>query len=493
MPDPLTKYDADFSLGFQAHVLAVAARNPTFVLRYRNVLAANYFNDPGQSDVMAALLGHVDEYSCLPTRVTLEHAVKGVAGVSNLSRAEKVINAIYKDDISDADAVIARAVEFGKTQAMCLAVLESADLIEKGQPHKVRAMVDAASLVGEDLLDRGINYRETLIARLESDDVEETLDTIPTGLHHLDMLMNGGLGRGELGMFIGSPKRGKTTVLVNIAFGALMSSAGYKVVYYTLEINERKVARRIDTRLAGPYGGLRKTDPDKYTAVLAQRVEKMVKGNLVIKGYPTRAASVSTLRSHMSLLRAGGFHADVVVVDYGDIMKATRRLGESRHEQAGIYEDLRAFAGEFNCAVWTASQANRGSIEKNTPDIDSVAESFEKIAIADAVFGIGQSAKERLDGHLRLMALACRNVEDRTTVMCHLHRPRQTIRTLGLYDSENNRIDGDEEVPVDATALANAADVKNIKAKLTVALAPPKLTSGKGPRKKSGPTKMVPA
>lgn len=496
MSETLTKYDSEFGPGFQAHIVAVAARSPTFVLRYRNVLAANFLNDPGYADVMSALLNYVDKYASIPTRVTLEDALKQMVGESNLPRAQKTLEQCYKADISDANAVMDRAVEFGKTQAMCLAVLESADLIEKGQHAKVRPLMDKAAQVGEDLMNRGIQYRETMTARLASEDDEEALDTVPTGLYHLDMMLNGGLGRGELGMFIGAPKRGKTTVLVNIAFGALMSSAGYNVVYYTLEINERKIARRIDTRLAGPYGGMRKSDPDKYRAALEDRVAKLIKGNLVVKGYATRSASVSNLRSHLSLLAATGFRPDVVVVDYGDIMKPERRMGEARHEQAGIYEDLRSMAGEFNCAVWTASQANRGSIEKSTPDIDSVAESFEKIAIADAVFGIGQTAKERVDGHLRLVALALRNAEDRTTVMCHMHRPRQTIRTLGLYDADNNRIDNDGEVPPDATAVTGTAEVKALKAKLAQSAAPAKLVVEEpkkfGPRKKTNvPTKEV--
>lgn len=496
MPEMLTKYDAEFGLPFQAHVLAVAARTPSFVMRYRNVLDASYFNDPTHAEVMNVLLHHVDTYRAIPTRVTLEDLLASEVSEKNIEKAKKLVTTIYKSDISDAEAVMDRVVEFGKTQAMCLAVLESASEMEKGRRDKVRGLIDRAALVGEDLLSRGINYRETMVSRLSTDDTVETLDMVTTGLVHLDMLLGGGLGRGELGMFLGSPKRGKSTVLVNVAFGALMSAVGYNVVYYSLEINERRIARRFDSRLAGPHTGLRKSDPEKYQKILAERVEKSVKGQLVIKSYPTRSATPSTLRSHLSLLKATGFTPDVVVVDYADIMRAERRLGETRHEQAGIYEDLRAIAGEYNCAMWTASQANRGSISKSTPDMDSVAESFEKIAICDAVFSIGQTQKERLDNNIRLVAIALRNAEDQVTVLCDINRRKQMIRSVGLYDADNNRIDDEQtEDQQDAADKVKATEkksqVKDLKDKLKAEVAPPVSDGPKKKRKLNGPTKVV--
>jgi len=64
----------------------------------------------------------------------------------------------------------------------------------------------------------------------------------------------------------------------------------------------------------------------------------------------------------------------VVIVDYGDIMRAERRMGEMRHEQAACFEDLRQLAGEFDVPVWTASQTNRKSLMKTTLNIDDIAE-----------------------------------------------------------------------------------------------------------------------
>ena len=75
---------------------------------------------------------------------------------------------------------------------------------------------------------------------------------------------------------------------------------------------------------------------------------------------------------------------DLLVVDYAGIMRAERRLGELRHEVAGVYEDLRTIAGEFNMAVWTASQSNRGAWEKATPDMDDFAEGFSDCQVPKA-------------------------------------------------------------------------------------------------------------
>ena len=53
---------------------------------------------------------------------------------------------------------------------------------------------------------------------------------------------------------------------------------------------------------------------------------------------------------------------DMVIVDYGDILRDTSNAKEVRHALGNIYEDLRGLAGEFEIPIWTASQANRSAL-----------------------------------------------------------------------------------------------------------------------------------
>jgi hypothetical protein len=205
-------------------------------------------------------------------------------------------------------------------------------------------------------------------------------------------------------------------------------------------MNQDKVSGRYDDRLMGERVKFKKSDVARYAAGVDERVGRVVRGRLFVKDYPTRGATVSKIRSHLSLLSARGFHPDLIIVDYADIMKAERRMGEMRHEQAGIYEDLRQLAGECNAAMWTGSQASRGALEKDIITIEDFAEAFEKAAIVDVAIAFCQTNDERIQHRCRLFGAALRNQEDGRTVECEILRDRCRLRSIALYDVAGTQI-----------------------------------------------------
>jgi len=456
-------YGEQFGEEFQEHMLAVAARVPGFIIRYRTALDSSYFGSAVLRSIAQGLLGHVDKNQKLPTRVTLFEEVKAQTDEKVFGAAEKRLEKMFKRDISDAQAVMGKVVEFGKLQAMINAVMEGAEEIEKGN-RDILPLIHEATLVGEDILNVGIDFKATATDRLSGYLLQDTSDDdryMPTGIPHLDYMLGGGLGRGELGVVLAPPKRGKTTTLVNFGFGGLVSVLGLNVVHYTLEMSDAKVVGRYDDRLAGAAVKYKKSNPHKYIGTLDRRIKQYVRGRLFVKGYPTRSASSSMVRTHLSLLASRGFTPDTVIVDYADIMRAERRMGEMRHEQAGIYEDLRQIAGEFNAAVWTASQAPRSALDKVTLNLGDFAEAFEKAAIVDAALAFCQTDDERLKQECRLVGIGLRNMEDGRMVLCSIARDRCLIRSKMLLDSSYNPIhtpfDDDEEVE---EAVKKAAEVK---------------------------------
>lgn len=436
-------YSDQFGERFQKHILAVMCRHPSFAMRYRTALSDKYFPSPLHAAVVKVLLDQADTYKKIPTEATLFQCASEVVGKDKQDGLVTLFDTIYADDITDADAVMAKTVEFGQTQALCDAVLRSADRMDKGDRAAVKSLIATALQVGEDLLSTGTSFHGTLEKRATGAfDHELAMQMIPTGIHHLDFVMHGGLGRGELGVVVAPPGRGKTSTLINFGYGALL--AGYNVVHYTLEMKETRVLKRYDARLAGAYNKVKWDDVSTYAAELARRAAKHIKGDLIVKEYGTRKAGVSSLYAHLSLLVAQGFRPDLTVIDYADIMKPERRLGEFRHEQAGIYEDLRGIASEFNCAVWTASQAGKMSLDKATVTMADFAESFEKAAIVDAAVGLCQTQSEKAKGICRLFGAKFRDTEDGMTIACNIDRARCMIKSTAVYDAGNNRVDAGE-------------------------------------------------
>lgn len=427
-------YDRDFGEEFQMHMLAVLLRTPGVVQRYRTAIDPLYFSTDPLRVVADSLITHVDGYHGLPTRVTLLEGVRERVGEQAFPTVERVVKRLYKREIPDADSVVDRIVDFGKTQAMVNAVLRSVDEIERGALHKVRPLIQDASMVGADLGDKGIEYgSDDAYRRGVYAVVDDPNNSVPTGISHLDDVLGGGLRRGELGAVLALPKVGKSTALVNIGFGAVTSAEGFGAVHYTCEMSREMVFQRYDDRLAGPNVKWRNEDRERYMKILETRAKKFVRGRLLIQGYPSRHLTTSTIRAHLTTLASDGFTPDVLLVDYADIMRPERRLGEVRHEQAGIYEDLREIAGEFNVAVWTGSQAPPGSCaDKETLTIYDFAESREKGMILDCAVSINQTRDEALDGRVRLFVAGLRRGEGEQVIECDIVRKQCSIRSTGL-------------------------------------------------------------
>lgn len=452
------RYGESFSESFQSHLLTVAVRLPDAVIRFRPVFDHQYFNSGTNRAIARCLLTYVDKYHHVPTIPTLKQLVRTAYDKATADTAVTALKKMETKDISDAEGVLDMVVEFGKTQALTNAVLEAAEAIGEGDNDKVRPLIDNAYLVGTDLSDLGVDYSDKELRARRYLDAESMIELIPTGLPHLDYAMKGGLGRGELGVIFAPPKRGKSTSLINVAYGAMSQYHQYNVVYISCEMDQNRVATRFDDRLCTPsIRKLKSRDKEQYVTLLNQRAKDQLTGNLSIKQYPTRGLTPSKLRSYLTILSAQGRKPDLVVVDYADIMRAERRLGDMRHEQAGIYEDLRQIAGEFNCAIWTGSQTNRSSLLKDTLDLSDLAESFEKAAIADALIAFCQTDDERRNQHCRFALVALRNSQDGGVVDCNINRALCRVTTVGLYSVSGRPrvtgVDGDLQDSIDKNML----------------------------------------
>jgi len=472
-------YSETFGERFQFHILAVCARTPGYVQRFRSALDHAFFAAAVDRAVAKALFGLIDDHQQLPHPSTLVEACRESADDDEMDAIGEAIDALYVEDITDIAAVEKRTVEFGQTQAMINAVLAAADEITDGHREKVIPLIQDASMVGHDLLSVGERYRDWDSRKkwylAPPDEVQE--DVIPTGLPHLDYALGGGLRRGELGVVVAPPKKGKTTTLINFGFGALTSATpdavtdrtGFNVLHLSLEMHQDQILRRFDDRLAGEHKiKLKRIKPKEYVAHLEKRMP-LVLGDLYVKSYPTRSLTPSGLRSLLTLLASQGFTPDLLVVDYADIMKAERRMGETRHEAAGIYEDLRTIAGEFNVACWTGSQASKGAMEKETITIADFAESFEKAAIVDCAIGFCQNEEERRENpqECRLFLAAYRNQEDERTIHATIRRDCCRIKTTSLVDPAHGEIHLPSFDDAEGDGVTQEREVTERPAKLT--------------------------
>ena len=218
---------------------------------------------------------------------------------------------------------------------------------------------------------------------------ESARTTVATPWDVINDLTQGGLAAGELGVIVAPAGVGKTWILCALGGGAMKK--GINVVHYTLELNEAYVGLRYDSVLTGLANQNLKYHIDDVKSA----VEK-VDGELIVKYFPTKTASVHTLSAHLQKIKTMGKPFDMVVVDYGDILRDTSNSREVRHALGNIYEDLRGLAGEFEVPIWTASQANRSALDEDVIEATKVAESYQKVMTADFVLSLSRKVEDKI-------------------------------------------------------------------------------------------------
>jgi replicative DNA helicase len=270
---------------------------------------------------------------------------------------------------------------------MKVAILESVDLLKAGKFDAIKKKVDSALKAGADK-DVGHEYKDHIEERYE----EGSRVCVSTSWDVINDITGGGLAGGELGVVVAPAGGGKSWGLINLAANALKS--GKVVLYYTLELNAFYVGRRVDAFLTNiPFQNLgEETSKEKIKSTLEN-----ITGDLIIKHYPTRTASVITLSSHIEKCISQGKTPDIIIVDYADLIRPSK-AGDKRLELNDIYEELRGLAGEYDIPIWTASQANRSSTEEDVIEGNKVSESYNKVMVADFIMSLSRKTNDKIGG-----------------------------------------------------------------------------------------------
>ena len=130
---------------------------------------------------------------------------------------------------------------------------------------------------------------------LDSDDrylfYHKTEKKIPFDLEYFNKITQGGLSSKTLNIALAGTGVGKSLFMCHVSSSAL--SQGNNVLYITLEMAEERIAERIDANLMNIKLDDLVRLPKKMYEKKIEDLKNTVKGRLIIKEYPTAAASTN--------------------------------------------------------------------------------------------------------------------------------------------------------------------------------------------------------
>ena len=393
-----SNYFSKYGKDFQEKVFQALMTDSQWASQMIELMKYDYFELKYLQFLCDRLFSYYGKYRDFPTLPLLVTIIKDdLSSGDDVILREQVIEYLTRmkanPNIGDLKFVKEKALDFCKKQALQQALEESVKAIKSENYESVLSIMKDAVFKGNSAT-IGHNFFEDHEARFVLIDRA----TCPTGIKELDQkkVLNGGLGRGEIGVVVANTGVGKSHYLVSMGAEALRR--GKNVVHYTFELTETAVGIRYDSNLCRIPSSNVIQNKDK----VIQTYKDNEFGRLIIKQYPTGSASIVTIRNHLEKLAMKNFKPSLIVIDYADIMRSTRTYDSLRHELKLVYEELRNLAMELNIPVWTASQANRDSAKAEIVGLENMSEAYGKAMVADVVVSLSRKPLEKATGAGRL-------------------------------------------------------------------------------------------
>ena len=350
-----------------------------------------YFEEPYRA-VFNEIVKFVNKFSKLPSADALSIELRNNPKIGSDSLALIPEISVQKGE-QTVEWLIEHTEKWCQDRAIYLAIMDSINIIEGKHDtldkNALPEVLSEALQVNFDLR-VGHDYVDDSDARYEF--YHRAEEHLPFDLVKFNEITKGGLVNKSLNVALAGTGVGKSLFMCHIAAGALTQMKN--VLYITLEMAEERIAERIDANLMNvPLDQLENLSKDMFDKKMHKLTDKGV-GKLIVKEYPTGAASAIHFRALLKELKIKrDFKPDIICIDYLNICASSRMkaLGGAINSYTyvkAIAEELRGMAVEYNLPIVTATQTTRGGFASSDIGLEDTSESFGLPATADLMFAI---------------------------------------------------------------------------------------------------------
>ena len=371
---------------FQIKVLSSLLTHKEFLTNIHDIISEEYFENSAQKWTIKEILKYYDKYHTVPSLEILKVELQKLDNeVLQVSVKEQLKQAYVASD-DDLEYVQEEFTNFCKNQQLKRALMTSVDLLKAGDFEAIRGLIDNALKAGQDK-NIGHEYNKDIEERYR----ENSRETVPTPWERINELLQGGLGNGDFGLIFGNPGGGKSWSLV--ALGGYAVRLGYNVLHYTLELGEDYVGKRYDAF----FTKIPVTKIHNFKSKVESTIPQLP-GQLVIKEFPTGRATMSTIESHINKVKSMGTKADLIIIDYVDLLSGRKKTRERKDEIDDIYSSAKGLARQLNIPIWSVSQVNRAGAQDKIIEGDKAAGSYDKMMISDFAMSLSRKKEDKVKG-----------------------------------------------------------------------------------------------
>lgn len=381
---------------FQYKLVHEFMDNHVFFEDLNTIIDQNMFTDPNLKTIVGVMKNYYEKYGNVPAYDNMGIELR------ELSRSEKeketylaVLDKVKTTSTSGVESTREKAEVFFRQQNIVKTANEILKIAEKGEDDQYDRCVGLLN----DAMTKGIHndFGEGLFDHINETLSDDYRTPIPTGIDKIDEVLEGGLGKGELGVIIGPTSFGKTSLTTAMASHA--ACKGFKVLQIVFEDRIKQIQRKHLGRITGiearDLSKPENIELVKKTIEAFPDKEKLAE-NLRIVKFPSGEKTARQIKRFIQKLINTGFKPDLVIVDYFECLEheGDRSTTNEYEKEGKTMRMFEAMAGELDIAFWIPSQGTKDSINLELVTMDKIGGSVKKAQIAHVIMSIARTVED---------------------------------------------------------------------------------------------------
>lgn len=383
------------SFGYLGHTFQVKLINQIitdkkFANNIIEVIDPKYFDNQYFKLISQMAKEYFEKYNTPPTFDVLDQTTR-LEVSSDMARTNifDMLVEIRECNVEDHLWIQEKALKFCKQQELKKAITKVNKIIEKGDFEsydKCEEFIRQATQIGE-VTDGAMDVFQDLEDAL----IDDFRDPIPLGINGIDNVLDGGLAKGEIGVFLAPTGVGKTTVLTKVANTAY--NMGFSVLQIFFEDNPKVIQRKHITC----WSGIPAQEQSSRREEVLEKITpyKKGRGNLIIEKLPSDRITIASIKNRIRKLVAEGNKFDMIVLDYIDCVLPDKHFNEVWQGEGLVMRQFESMCNELDVAGWTAAQGNRTSISSDVVTTDMMGGSIKKAQVGHVIITLAKSLQQK--------------------------------------------------------------------------------------------------